>query len=92
MLPGGILTPESEWCVQGPDRRRGREGRIWLRIKVVQVLRVASVEPSSMRSISQPLREGLAEGVLDLRDRAEPLGVSVVSFEDLTVVPYSVSR
>src|ERR1700733_12036727 len=55
ILPAGILTACSARCVQGPDRRRGRDGSWWVRAKPKAVSSVASFEPSSISRISQPL-------------------------------------
>src|SRR5271168_3891168 len=55
ILPAGILTACSARCVQGPDRRRGRDGSWCVRAKPKAVSSVASFEPSSMSRISQPL-------------------------------------
>src|SRR4051812_42241350 len=55
ILPAGIFTACSARCVQGPDKRRGRDGSWWVRAKPKAVSSVASLEPSSISRISQPL-------------------------------------
>ena len=48
------MAERGPWCVHGPDRRRGMDGRRCDLVKEWTVEMVPSVEPSETTRISQP--------------------------------------